>query len=132
MKALIFAKLVYRNLVLLLAFAVALMASGCEVRGTIYPDGGEIDPTKNQFLIQSIGLNGTTQVAAAVFVEGLNDQDGVGDTNWLVNFILDGGGQDNSLPEDNGEKQTYTLRVKAVQAADQEEFHKKVTITLYD
>lgn len=132
MKAFASTKLVYRILFLLLAFAVALMLSGCDVRGTIYTDGGNIDPTKNQFLIQSIGLSGTTQVAAAVSVEDVDDQDGAQDTSWLVDFLLDDGDQDNSLPADTGEKQTHTLRVKAVQTADQQEFHKKVTVTLYD
>jgi len=132
MKAIAATKLIYRNLGILLICAIALMLSGCEVRGTIYTDGGNIDPTKNQFLIQSIGLSGTTQVAAAVSVDDLGDQDGTQDTSWLVDFVLDGAGQENSLPEDNGEQQIHAFRVKAVQTADQQEFHKKVTITLYE
>ena len=132
MKAIAVTKLIYRNLVILPACAVVLMLCGCEVRGTIYTDGGDIDPTKNQFLIQSIGLSGTTQAAAAVSVEDLEDQDGTQDTSWLVDFLLDGAGQESSLPEDSGEQQIHALRVKAVQTADQQEFHKKVTITLYD
>ncbi len=125
-------KWVNRNLLLLSAGALALLLSACDPSGTIYRDGGDPDPTKNQFLIQAIGLSGTTLVEAQVSVEGVNDLDGADDTNWLVDFLLDDGGQSNSLPLDDGKRQAHTLRVKAVQNADQQEFHKKVTITLYD
>ncbi|MBW2703700.1 MAG: hypothetical protein JRF33_23020 [Deltaproteobacteria bacterium] len=121
-----------RNLLLLSAGALVLLLNACDASGTIYRDAGDPDPTQNQFLIQAIGLSGTTLVEAKVTIEGVDDLDGTEDSTWLVDFLLDDGGQSNSLPLDDGERQTHSLRVKAVQSADQQEFHKKVTITLYD
>ena len=121
-----------RHLLLFLAGSVVFLLNACETSGTIYRDGGDPDPTKNQFSIQAIGLSGTTLVEANVSVEGVNDLDGADDTDWLVDFLLDGDGQSNSLPIDDGKRQSHTLRVKAVQSADQQEFNKKVTITFYD
>ena len=123
--------LTHRNLLVLLGGALALMLGACD-GGLIYVDAGDPDPTKEQFSIQTIGMSGTSQDVATVSVEGLDDQDGVQDTNWIFNFLLDGSGLAGSLPVDDGRMQIHTLRVIAVRASDQQEFRKKVTITLFD
>jgi hypothetical protein len=103
-------------------FAVPF-GTGCT--GTVYPEG-------DQFTIQAITLEGTTQNNCSVMVEMQPDQDGLEDTAWSAEFLLDGKDETNSLPKDTGTEQTHTLWVKATQTADGAVHHKKVTITLHE
>ena len=107
----------------LLVFLCALVVAGCT--GMIYPEG-------DQFIIQAIGLEGTTQNDCSVFVEEQADQDGLEDAAWSADFRLDGQDEINSLPADMGTEVTHTLWVQATQTADGQVYHKKVVITLYE
>lgn len=104
---------------LILASLCALTLAGCT--GTIYPEG-------DQFIIHSITLEGTTQNNCTVLVEDKPDRDGLEDTAWSTEFLLDG----SDLPEDNGTQVAHTLWVKATQTADSAVHHKKVVITLHE
>lgn len=108
---------------LILASLCALALSGCT--GTIYPEG-------DQFTIHSLTLEGTTQDNCSVHVELQPDQDGLEDTAWSTEFLLDDGTEPNSLPKDTGEEQSHTLWVKATQISDGSVHYKKVTITLHE
>ena len=105
---------------LILASFCALLMAGC-TPGKIYPEG-------DQFIIHSITLEGTTQNNCSVMVEEKPDQDGLEDTAWSAEFLLDG----TDLPEDEGTMVSHTLWVKATQTADGAVHHKKVTITLHE
>jgi hypothetical protein len=107
----------------ILAFLCALALAGCT--GTIHPEG-------DQFIIHAITLEGTTQENCSVYVEQQPDQDGLEDTAWTAEFLLDGRDEINSLPEDTGTEQSHTLWVKATQTADGSVHQKKVTITFYE
>lgn len=109
---------------LILASFCALLLAGC-TPGKIYPEG-------DQFIIHSITLEGTTRDNSSVFVEEHADQDGLEDTAWTTEFLLDGKTETNSLPEDTGEEQSHTLWVKATQITDGSVHYKKVTITLHE
>jgi hypothetical protein len=101
-------------------------------RGTIYLEDGGTDPQGEQFLMQSIHLEGTTNDPCTVEAGEQADQDGMADLGWWVHFLLDGGNLPVSLPEDDGSRQSHVLRVKATRTSDQEAFYKKVTVTFYD
>lgn len=108
---------------IILAAMSVLALAGCT--GTVYPEG-------DQFIIQAITLEGTTQNNCSVYVELQPDQDGLEDTAWTTEFLLDGRDEPNSLPKDTGSEQTHTLWVKATQTADGTVHHKRVTITLHE
>ena len=105
---------------LLLASFCALLLAGC-TPGKIYPEG-------DQFTIHSITLEGTTQNNCSVTVEDKPDRDGLEDTAWSAEFLLDG----TDLPKDDGTQVSHTLWVKATQTADAAVHHKKVVITLHE
>lgn len=105
---------------LILASLFTLALAGC-TPGKIYPEG-------DQFIIHSIALEGTTQNNCVVTVEDKPDQDGLEDTAWSAEFLLD----DNDLPKDEGTLVSHTLWVKATQTADGAVHHKKVVITLHE
>lgn len=116
---------------IMLAGCAMLAAGGCT--GTIYPDGDGGDGGRDDtFLIQSLALEGTTREDCTVTVDEVPDADGIVDRAWQAAFRLSGGDEPDALPEDTGAEQSYTLRVKAVRDSDGQEFHKKVTIHLYD
>ena len=119
-------------LLLILPALLALELSACDTQGRIFRDAGEPDPQGETFLIQSIQLSGSSLEPAAVSVDGLADEDGVDDLAWQTTFQLDDGSEAASLPADEGQEQNHVLRVKAVRSADGQEFHKKVTITLFE
>lgn len=120
-----------RAIGIMLAGCLLLASGGCT--GTIYPEDGGGDGGQNDtFLIQSLALEGTTREDCTVTVDEVPDEDGAADQAWQAAFRLSGGAGPGELPEDTGTEQSYTLRVKAVRGSDGQEFHKKVTVHLYD
>jgi len=120
-----------RGLVALLFLGALVSLQACQ-RGTIYLEDGGTDPAREQFLIDSLRIEGSSAEASAVEVEGVVDGDGVVDLSWWVEFLLVGGNGSNSLPADDGRRQSHTLRVKATRSSDGQEFYKRVKITFYD
>ena len=105
---------------------------GCNLIGVVYLEDVETGPMKEQFLIQSIRLEGTTNNLCAVEAGAQADQDGMADLDWWLHFLFDGGNPPMSLPADDGPRQTHVLRLKATQSSDQQDFHKKVTVAFYE
>ncbi len=106
-----------------------LALSSC--KGTIFPDDDGGTTPKDQFIIQSISLQGSTQDDCTVTVESQADQDGVADQSWQASFDLNDGAEPDQLPADLGGQQVYQLNVKATRASDGEVLAKRIKLSLY-
>ena len=100
-----------------LALVLALLAAaGCGGGG----GGGvkkptDLGATAPSLHIRGIAVSGTTAAGATVTVNGLADSDATADTDFLVTFALDGGGDPGDLAVDaaNGTTRTIPFTVSA-------------------
>jgi len=121
-----------RLLLVLAALAAALAVGGC--KGTVLDrTGGDEDPQPaERFVVESLGLQGTTDQDCGVTIGGQPDRDGADDQRWEASFLLDSGSGAGSLPADSGELQVHTVAVGATPVGGGKKLHKRVTITLYE
>jgi len=112
------------------ALGVAVVAPGCLGMGTITI--GLAEESSPTFVIEAVGLSGTTAEPCAVTVGQVDDQDGADDTAWHARFDLDGGTRATSLPEDDGSAVTHALKVAATRGSDGQTSYRDVRITFVE
>ena len=121
---------------LFLFLLVLVGAMGCPPKGApggkLKVEGDPPPPPAEPILVTSMKLEGTTIDDSAVQAGDLADADGADDKSWSATFPLDDCRATNCLGKDSGETQARSVRVMATRSSDGQQFHKKLTITLYE